>query len=129
LISGNIILCERFNDAFFAFQRFGRGLSLNLLRSLASAVAEGVEADLTLLLDIDPQISFSRISKNLEHRIEREPLAFHQRVRQGYLAQARKYPDRIVILDAASEMNVVFQSALTQIKGLLKRRQLLYAGF
>ncbi len=123
LASGRIVLCERYNDAFFAFQGIGRGLDINLLECISAAVAEGVEPDLTFLLDIDPQIAISRLELFPKHRIEKEAITFHNRVREGYLAQAKKHPDRIIVLNTALQINDVFDNIWKEVEKVLVKGQ------
>ena len=108
---GALVLSERFNDAFFAFQGAGRGLPTSLLEMLAESVAEGLEPHLTILLDADPRIALSRVPEAERHRIERESLHFHNRVRQGYLARAQTKQRRTIVLDAERSAEAVFNDA------------------
>jgi dTMP kinase len=118
LASGMVVLCDRFSDATLAYQGYGRGLDLEMIRALDRIVCAGTRPDLTLLFDIDAALGMARAqgrntSRGLETeaRFENEELAFHERVRQGYRALARQEPDRIRMVDAsraqeAVEMNV-----------------------
>ena len=117
-----IILCERFNDALFAFQGAGRGLPSDLLECIASAVQDDLQPDLTILLDIDPPIALSRISSKLNHRIEREPVSFHEKVRQGYLELAKQHPERIKVLKADLAPHFVFENAWKEIEKIIENR-------
>lgn len=115
---GTIIVADRYIDSTEAYQGYGRRLPLEIVRSLNNLATEGLKPDLTILLDIDPkeglrrigkvQLSlqespphFGRADREGERRFEEEPLAFHRRVRQGYLAVARKEPERVVVIDGA----------------------------
>lgn len=106
LARGAIVLCDRFTDSTLAYQGFGRGLDLNLIRELNQFATEGLAPDLTVLLDLDPAIGLLRCARSAStepssrDRIEAEPLRFHQRVREGYLALARGEPERIRVIDA-----------------------------
>lgn len=101
LQAGKVVISERFNDAFIAFQVFGRGLPMDFIADLGKAIAAGLEPQLTVLLDIDPRIGLARIPESARHRFEREPIEFHDRVREGYLAQAKRFPSRIRTVDAS----------------------------
>lgn len=120
LDEGKIVIGERYNDALFAFQGFGRGLPVDLLEKLSIAVADGVEPNLTILLDVDPNIALGRIESEGKHRIEREPLNFHKRIRKGYLEQAKKHPKRIKILDASFPPEEVFANIWLEVSKILK---------
>jgi dTMP kinase len=118
LASGMIVLCDRFSDATLAYQGYGRGLDIEMIRALDRIVCAGTRPDLTLLFDIDAALGIARAhgrntSRGLETeaRFENEELAFHERVRQGYKILAKQEPDRIRLVDAfpaqeAVEMNV-----------------------
>ncbi len=108
LESGAIVLCDRFSDATIAYQGYGRGLDLTLIQELDRLVTSGMRPDLTIVLDVEAAVGLARArgrnnqqGLEAEARFENEALAFHERVRQGYLALAREAPDRIRIVDAA----------------------------
>jgi dTMP kinase len=108
LAAGRIVLCDRFSDATLAYQGYGRGLDLELIRELDRIVTNGMRPDLTVLLDIDAAAGLSRArgrnsSRGLEAeaRFENEDIAFHERVRQGYLAQAKQEPGRFRLIDGS----------------------------
>jgi dTMP kinase len=105
LKSGKTVICDRFTDATVAYQGYGRKLDLQFIDSLNSMASFGLTPVLTIYLDISPSKGISR-SKKLNReiygergdRIEREFLQFHERIREGYLSQAKKYPKRIKIV-------------------------------
>lgn len=105
LAAGRIVVCDRFADATVAYQGFGRGLDLTFVRSCADAAAEGLEPDLTLLLDVRWEIARERLENRAAgtevDRLEAELESFHERVRAGYLELAHAEPNRFVVLDAA----------------------------
>jgi dTMP kinase len=108
LAAGRIVLCDRFSDATLAYQGYGRGLDIEMIRALDRIVTTGLRPHLTVLLDLDAVAGLSRArgrnsSYGLEHegRFENEDIAFHERVRQGYLTLAKQEPDRVRVVDAA----------------------------
>lgn len=102
LALGAIILCDRYTDSTIAYQGCGRGMSMEIIEQINTLATGGLQSDLTILLDIDPEISLKRKLANRKlDRIEKTDLAFHHRVRNGYLTLANKYPDRIVVVNAA----------------------------
>ena len=114
LIDGAVVLCDRFSDATLAYQGYGRGLDIEMIRSLDRIVTAGIRPDLTLLFDIEAAIGIERArgrntSRGLETeaRFENEELAFHERVRQGYLTLVAREPDRIRVIDASGTPEVV----------------------
>lgn len=107
LEAGRVVLCDRFSDATLAYQGYGRGLSIGTIGELDRIVTAGLRPRLTILLDIDAETGVGRArGRNAaqgldgEARFENEELAFHNRVRDGYLTLAKQYPGRIRIVDA-----------------------------
>lgn len=99
LVAGKIVVCDRFADSTLAYQGSGRGLDLGLVRRLNDEATGGLRPDLTLLLDIAPEVGLEREGSQLDVT-GRESLEFHQRVREGFLALAREEPERFVVIDA-----------------------------
>ena len=105
LAKGAVVLCDRYIDATIAYQGFGRGLDLALIKQLNQVASAGLLPDLTLLFDLPVAIGLSRaLARNAvalenEGRFEAESLAFHERVRAGYLQGARQEA-RFSIVDA-----------------------------
>ena len=110
LARGEVVLCDRFTDATFAYQGFGRGQDLALLERLEAAVQQGLQPDLTLWFDLDPQVAARRRAEaRAADRFEAEDLAFFARVRAGYLARMNAAPRRFVRIDAALDRRAVEQ--------------------
>jgi len=114
--AGSTVLCDRFTDSTLAYQGYGRGLDLPLLRQFNSVADDGMRPDLTLLLDCPIEVGLGRTvgrqAKSLsdapkEDRFEREKLEFHERVRAGYLELARQEPDRFRVVDASQSADDV----------------------
>jgi dTMP kinase len=107
LRAGRVVLCDRYTDATVAYQGYGRGVDPQLIREMNLQSTGGVVPDLTLLFDVDPAVGFRRIGgRRLDH-FEREKLAFHRRVRRGYLEIMRAEPKRVRRIDAAGERETV----------------------
>lgn len=100
LSAGMCVISERYIDSFFAFG-YARGMPEHFLELVARSTCDEVEPDLTLLLDLPADIALSRIGESHRHRVEREPLEFHKRLREGYLRQAERNPSRVVVIDSA----------------------------
>ena len=101
LREGQLVVCDRFWDATIAYQGFGRGLEIEALLQLTLFAARRLVPDLTVLLDVPVAVSRQRLGGRLAlaDRMENEKLAFHERVRQGYLRLAAAEPARFVVLD------------------------------
>ena len=114
--SSKIVLCDRYTDSTLAYQGYGRGIDLDLLRQLNQFANRGVKPDLTLLLDCPVELGLSRTAqrqssagsaRSREDRFEREKVEFHEKVRAGFLAMARAEPERFRIIDAAGPVEQV----------------------
>lgn len=111
LAKGCIVLCDRFSDATLAYQGYGRQLLSPPLRQSVGYASDGLQPDLTLLLDLDPHTALARVRRRrVRNRLDRERLAFHRRVRRGYLRLARQHPSRIKLVDACSSASEVARS-------------------
>ncbi len=106
LDQGLWVVSDRFTDASYAYQAFGRSIAVEKVDMLRQLVQEGFNPDLTLLLDVEPGISRGRISDRELDRIEKENLEFYQRVRAGYLDLAEK-SERIKLIDASKNLESV----------------------
>ena len=118
LARGAIVLCDRYTESTVAYQGYGRGLDLNLIEQLNEIATGGRKSDLTLWFDLEPieGLRRARVRGKLD-RMERENLAFHQRVRQGYADAAKAEPERVIRLDAtgsADEVQGQIQTILQQ---------------
>jgi dTMP kinase len=110
LNEGNIVLCDRFIDSSLAYQGYARGLGINEVYSVNKFAIEDLMPDLTLYLDLDPQIGLNRIAKNKGREINRldlEEINFHFKVREGYEEVLKMFPERMVRIDANQEIGKV----------------------
>ncbi len=105
------VLCDRFNDSTVAYQGGARGFDPEWIRKLCHFATQDLEPVITLYLDIDPQEGLRRVQRTKD-RIEKENLPFHQKIRQAYLAIAKKDPKRFHVLDGSKTPDAVFQDAL-----------------
>ena len=102
IAAGRTVVCARFADSTLAYQGFGAGLPLERLRELETAATDGLNPDLTILLDLPVEDGLARKAPGDVTRFEAEfDLAFHRRVRDGFLALAAAEPGRFVVVDAA----------------------------
>lgn len=107
LARGEWVLCDRFSDSTFAYQGYGRGIDVQLLKELNEFATEGLVPDLTILLDVPPEVSRARIAERQRatstsaDRIEAAGEAFHKRLREGFLALAKAEPERFAVIDSS----------------------------
>jgi len=109
LAAGKYILCDRYTDSTVAYQGYGRGLNMSLIEQLNHIATGGLTSDLTIWLDVDVEVGFSRKRGDAAglDRIEQETIAFHRRVQQGYSQLAAAYPSRIVRVDGSLSKETV----------------------
>ena len=126
LEAGKVVLCDRFADSTIVYQGYGRGLDTTILQQLNEVAVDGLWPDLTVILDIDPEVGLKRATdRNLEDgkameegRFEAEHISFHKRIREGYLSWAAMNRDRIRVADATSTPDDVFE----RIKAIIDAR-------
>lgn len=114
LRAGKWVVSDRFTDASFAYQGGGRGVAAWKLEALEEWVQEGLQPDLTLLLDAPVEVAKQRLFQGSRDRFEGEQDAFFQAVRKAYLDRAARFPERIRIIDSAQGVEKV-QAELERI--------------
>ncbi len=107
LEAGTIVICDRFLDSTIAYQGFGNGVDVNLIKTIGQFATRSITPDLTLLFDIDTQVGLSRTNATKD-RIELRPLEYHHRVRQGYLTLAQQSPNRVKVISVDSTKENIF---------------------
>ncbi|MDT7943952.1 MAG: dTMP kinase [Dehalococcoidia bacterium] len=120
LRAGQTVICERFTDSTIAYQGYGRGLDLQMVRQVCQMASYGLTPHLTVLLDMEPEAALAR--KPHRDRIGGEGLDFHRRVRQGFLSLAREEPQRFLVVDASLPPGEVTQLIWQRLSALLQER-------
>lgn len=120
LQTGGTVIADRYMDSTVAYQGYGRGLELNFIQQLNLLCTGGLKPDLTILLDITPELGWRRRRDGHMDRLEQEGLEFQQRVRLGYLQLAAQERERIIIVDASRPFEQVAAEALTVLRSALK---------
>lgn len=111
LASGEVVLCDRFYDSTTSYQGFGRGLPLDEVTALNAVATGGLVPDATLLFDVDPQLGLERATRLGSDRLENEDLAFHEKVRTGFLDIAAREPLRVTVIDASASIDQISDAA------------------
>ena len=115
LEAGKWVVSDRFSDSTIAYQGYGRGLPLDILKDMNDFACEGLRPDLTLLLDVTPETSHARMhqreaaTNTTADRIELAGDEFHRRLRRGFAELAKTYPERIVTIDANGTVDEVWE--------------------
>jgi dTMP kinase len=124
LAAGRLVLCDRYADSTLAYQGYGHGQPLEPLRQLAAYATGGLTPDLTIYLDIDVREGLRRKQTGAAeewNRMEEKTLAYHQAVRQGYLALAAAEPQRWLVVDAGQAVEAVHTVILERVQPLLTK--------
>jgi dTMP kinase len=126
LSRGAVVLADRFAEASLAYQGGGRGLGVVRVRALNRWVTGGLSPDRVFLLDLDPATGLARIRAGRGQaldRLESEPLAFHRRVRRAYLREARRQPERFLVLDGGQPPGDLARQVEHALRPLLSSRR------
>ena len=118
LAQGKTVISDRFIDSNFAYQGYARGLGIDRIMK-ANEMAVGTRMpDMTIYLDIDPEIAFKRIAENNRetNRLDLESMAFHKKVREGYLLLAEMFPERVRVVNANQPPEAVLADVIQLIE-------------
>lgn len=129
IAAGKVVVCDRYVDATLAYQGVARNLGTDLIESLHRLLLDNFMPDLTLLFDLPPEEGLARAWSQIDNgarsdretRFEKEALAFHEKVRQGYLRLAAREPDRFSIIDARVSMADVWRQIKTVLETTVQR--------
>ena len=124
---GQWVICDRYADSTIAYQGYGRGMDPEELQKLNDYATGGLWPDITFLLDLPAEVGLGRaLARNgregltqSEGRFEAEALAFHQRIREGFLARAARWPQRFRVLDAAQTPDAIVSQAMKHLEPYL----------
>ena len=119
LESGKIVICDRYADSTTAYQGYGRGLDLEMVKAINDTATQGLKPDLTILLDMPVEAGLARKRGKKQDRFEQEEIAFHQRVREGYLKLAANEPQRWLVIDATQSKGKIAQIIWQRVSQLL----------
>ena len=121
LEEGKVVLCDRFMDSSLAYQAYARGLGEDVI-SINMFAIQGCSPDLTIFLDLDPEIGQKRqVERGKLDRLEQEGLSFQKKVYDGYQQLIKKYPDRIKVVNADRDPDSISKDIICLIQSLLER--------
>ena len=115
---GNIVLCDRCIDSTVAYQGYARGQNIDKINLLNEIAVGSIMPDITFVFDVESEIAQQRLGKDKD-RLEKEGLEFHKKVRFGYLELAKKYPQRIKVINSNKPIEEVFTEVKSYIDKLL----------
>lgn len=119
LAAGNAVVSDRYLLANIVYQGHAGGLDVENLRSVEKFVTDGLEPDVTLVLDLPVGVATARRGRAADRK-EKPDIAYHERVRQGFLAEARRQPDCIRVIDATPPLEAVQESIRAEIAPFLR---------
>ena len=122
LKSGQVVISDRYADSTTVYQGYGRGLDLAMVKSVNKAATQGLTPDLTVLLDAPVETCFARKGTSKRDRFEQEAIAFHRRVREGYLKLAADEPRRWLVIDASQSKAKIADIIWQKVSQLLSSR-------
>ncbi len=122
LAEGKIVLCDRFVDATYAYQGYGRSIDLGIIETFNRLVTKGVRPNLTILLDCDVDLAFKRKSatKQQMDRFERESVSFHRKIRDAYLKLSEEDSKRFFVIDPSLDVEGAHRTIREKVESLLQ---------
>ncbi|MBD8016743.1 dTMP kinase [Microbacterium sp. APC 3898] len=126
LEAGSIVLCDRYIDSSLAYQGYARGLGMEEIFAINKFAIDEYMPDLTLYFDVNPKVGLARIEKDSDREINRldvESMKFHYKVREGYLLLLSQNPERIRLINAENELDIVYADALETAVRFIEERQ------
>jgi len=123
LKNNNIVICNRYADSTTAYQGYGRGLDLSLIKVTNDVATQGIKPDLTILLDLPPEEGLARkFGTREEDHFEKQVLDFHKRVRNGFLTLAKEEPERWLVVDATQPKDKIAGVIWERVSQMLLRK-------
>lgn len=121
---GKLVICDRYIDSSLAYQGYARNLGIDNVYNINMYATNGFLPDLTILIDIPPEVGLERIKKNSREvdRLDLEKISFHKKVHEGYLLVSKKFSSRIVIVDGNKPLDDVYKDVKKIIEERLKLR-------
>lgn len=121
LESGEVVICDRFADSTIAYQVWGLGLDLDTARELIRIAVRGTRPDVSIYVDIEPEVGIERCrSRGAGNRLDTAALDFHRRVREGYLDEIARDPQRWISVNGDAPPEAVHDAILRQLEPILR---------
>lgn len=123
LEEGKAVLCDRFVDSSLAYQGYARGLGMEEVWGINQFAIGDIMPDLTIYMDVSPEVGLSRISRSPDREVNRldlERQSFHEKVREGYRLLLQKFPERIQLVNAEEEPEKVLDAAVAVLRSRLE---------
>ena len=121
LEKGKVVICDRFADSTTVYQGYGRGLDLKVIKQVNNTATQGLMPELTIMLDLAAKAGLARKQAERQDRFEKQDIAFHERIRQGYLELAASEPQRWLVIDATQSQEEIAEIIWQKVSQLLHR--------
>lgn len=119
LKANKIVICDRFSDATFSYQGYGGKIPVGIIKILDHVATGGLKPDLTILLDVDTLTGLRRAKRKGADRMEKKDIAYHKRVRSGYLDLARRYHKRIKVIRTSGTIEMTRRVVALKVKHVI----------
>ncbi len=123
LENGITVICDRYADSTTAYQGYGRGLDLEIVKAINDAATQELRPNLTVLLDMPAEAGLARKSAKRQDRFEQEEIAFHHRVRRGYHKLVTNNPERWLVIDASQSKRKISEIIWQRVSQLLSEQR------
>lgn len=109
--AGKVVICDRYIDSSLAYQGYARGLGIDEVYNLNLVATNGFLPEVTIFIDLDPEVGLERIKNNQREvdRLDLEKINFHEKVREGYLMLASKFPNRFIVVNGNQTREQVYE--------------------
>ena len=122
LAAGKIVLCDRYADSTLAYQGYGLGLDRDALTAITRFATGGLVPDLTFYIDVPVEVGIARKQRGETNRLDEKAIAYHERVRAGFLEMAHREPSRWIVVDGTQAMERVQEEIRIHVSEVLKMR-------
>jgi dTMP kinase len=120
LAARKIVICDRYADSTMAYQGYGLGLDLDALRAITRFATGGLVPDLTFYIDVPAEVGLARRHRGETNRLDQKDLAYHAKVRDGFLKMARAEPQRWVVIDGTRSVEQVQRDVRARLEPKLE---------
>jgi dTMP kinase len=120
LAEGKVVICDRYADSTLAYQGYGLGLDLDALRAITRFATGGLVPDVTFYVDVPAEIGLARRNRGETNRLDQKEIAYHARVRAGYLEMAKAEPQRWVVVDGTRAIDQVQEEIRARLEQILE---------
>ena len=123
LAQGKLVICDRYYDSTLAYQGYGLGVDLNLLRAITQFATGGLVPDLTFYVDVPVELGLARRHRGETNRLDLKNVDYHTRVRNGYLELVKAEPNRFIVIDGSGTVEAVQEQIRIRMTTELNNRQ------